>query len=75
MNAYPYFQQELRSGKERRKSRVNVGIIFEYIDRRQPDRPLYLNPERRSGMDRRADVWDRRTPKIPFRFTNVASKV
>jgi len=75
MNAYPYFQQELRSGKERRKSRVNVGIIFEYIDRRQADGAFYIDPEKRSGMDRRGGVWDRRKPKIPFRFTNVASRV
>ena len=67
MNAYPYLQhlqQERRCGKERRKSRVKVGIAFEYVDRRQADSTLYTDSERRSGMDRRGKVWDRRKPKI-----------
>ena len=75
MNAYPYLQQELRSGEERRKSRVKIGIIFEYIDRRQGDSTLYRDPERRIGMDRRGEVWDRRKPKILSGFTNVTSGV
>lgn len=75
INSYPYLQQELRSGKERRKSRVQLGIIFEYTDRRQADSTLYQGPERRIVTDRRGKVWDRRTPKIPSGFTKVESTV
>ncbi len=64
MNAYPYLQKELRSGKERRKSRVPVGITFEFIDRRQTHSTLYKGPERRSSTDRRGLYWDRRKQKI-----------
>lgn len=64
MNPYPYLQQERRYGKERRKSRVRVGITFEYIDRRQADSASYIDSEKRSGMDRRGKVWERRKPKI-----------
>jgi hypothetical protein len=64
MSPYPYFQQERRCSKERRKSRVQVGITFEYVDRRQADSTSYIDPERRSGMDRRGKVWDRRKPKM-----------
>ncbi len=65
MSAYPYLQKESRNGYERRKSRVPVGITFEFIDRRQADRLLYDGPERRSGIDRRGLFWDRRKPKVP----------
>jgi len=65
INAYPYLQQEHRCGKERRKSRVKVGIAFEPVDRRQADSTSYINLEKRSSMDRRGKVWDRRKPKIP----------
>ena len=65
MNAYPYLQPERRSDIERRKSRVKVGIAFEYVDRRQADSTSYIDLEKRSGMDRRGKVWDRRKPKIP----------
>ena len=54
MNAYPYIQQERRCGEEGRKSRVKVGIIFEYVDRRQTDSALYIDFEKRSGKDRRS---------------------
>jgi hypothetical protein len=64
MNAYPYIQQERRCGEERRKSRVKVGIIFEDVDRRQTDSTSYIDFEKRSGMDRRGKVWDRRKQKI-----------
>jgi len=64
MNAYPYIQQERRCGKERRNSRVKVGITFEYVDRRQADSSSYIDFEKRSGMDRRGRVWDRRKLKI-----------
>jgi hypothetical protein len=64
MNAYPYLQPERRSDIERRKSRVPVGITFEYIDRRQADSSLYTGPEKRSGTDRRGLIWDRRQPKV-----------
>jgi hypothetical protein len=64
MNTYPYLQKELRSGKERRKSRVPVGITFEFIDRRQADGILYSDPERRSSTDRRGLYWDRRKHKM-----------
>jgi hypothetical protein len=65
MKAYPYLQPEHRSGKERRKSRVQVGIIFEQYDRRQVDTTLYTDSERRSSMERRGLFWDRRKPKVP----------
>jgi hypothetical protein len=65
MCAYLYLPKESRSGKERRKSRVPVGITFEFIDRRQTDETLYNGPERRSGMERRGMFWDRRKPKVP----------
>jgi len=65
MRAYPYFQKELRSGEERRTSRVRVGIIFQNIDRRKINDSYYNGPERRSGTDRRGLIWDRRKPKLP----------
>ena len=65
MNAYPYLQPEHRSDIERRKSRVQAGIIFEQIDRRQVDTTPYTDSERRSGMDRRSLIWDRRKAKVP----------
>ncbi|MBW2574263.1 MAG: hypothetical protein JRC56_06185 [Deltaproteobacteria bacterium] len=65
MCAYPYIQKERRSGEKRRKGRVPVGITFELIDRRQADSANYTRPERRSVMDRRGLLWDRRKPKIP----------
>ena len=65
MRAYPYLQKESRNGKERRNSRVPVGITFEYIDRRQAGDSLYTGPERRSSMERRGLFWDRRKPKVP----------
>jgi hypothetical protein len=71
MNAYPYLQQERRCGKERRKSRIKVGIVFEYIDRRKADSALYIDTEKRSGMDRRGKVWDRRKPKLPLRVLPI----
>ena len=64
MNAYPYLQPERRIDIERRKSRVQVGIIFEQIDRRQVDTTPYTDSARRSGMDRRGLIWDRRQPKV-----------
>jgi len=64
MKAYPYLQKELRSGKERRKSRVPVGITFEFIDRRKTHSTLYTGPERRSSTDRRGLYWDRRKQKM-----------
>ena len=65
MNAYPFIQKDLRNGKERRKSRIPVGITFEFIDRRKGDSTSYTGPERRSGQDRRGEAWDRRKPKVP----------
>ena len=65
MSAYPFLQKELRSEQERRKSRAPVGITFEYINRRQTDSIQYTVPERRSGMERRGLLWDRRKPKVP----------
>ena len=65
MSAYPYLQKESRNDKERRNSRVPVGITFEYIDRRQAGDSLYAGPERRSSMERRGLFWDRRKPKVP----------
>ena len=64
---YPYLRKDLRSGKERRKSRVPVGITFEFIDRRQADSTQYTGPERRSGADRRGKIWDRRKP-VAFQY-------
>ena len=63
-NAYPYLQQERRSGIERRKSRVHVGLIFENVERRQANSTQYKGFERRHGMDRRGNIWDRRKPKV-----------
>ena len=65
-SVYPYSQKERRSGKERRKSRVQVGLIFEYIDRRQSDSIRYTEPDRRSGSDRRGKDWDRRQPQVAY---------
>ncbi len=64
MNAYPYLQPERRSDIERRKSRVQVGIIFEQYDRRQVDSTPYTDSERRSGIERRGLFWDRRKTKV-----------
>jgi len=66
-NIYPYLRKDLRSGKERRKSRIPVGITFEFIDRRQADSTQYTGPERRSGTDRRGKIWDRRKP-VAFQY-------
>ena len=63
-NAYPYLQQERRTGIKRRKSRVQVGLIFENVERRQGDSTKYKGFEIRRGMDRRGNIWDRRKPKI-----------
>ena len=63
-NAYPYLQQERRTRIERRKSRVQVGLIFENVERRQGDSTKYKGFEIRRGMDRRGNIWDRRKPKI-----------
>ena len=65
---YPYLRKDLRSGKERRKSRVPVGITFEFIDRRQADSTQYTGPERRNGADRRGKIWDRRKP-VAFQYS------
>jgi len=54
MNAYSYLPQERRCDEEGRKSRVKVGIIFEYVDRRQTDSASYIDFEKRSGKDRRS---------------------
>ena len=64
MNAYSYLPQERRCDEEGRKSRVKVGIIFEYADRRQTDSISYIDLEKRRSMDRRGNIWDRRKPKI-----------
>jgi len=66
-NIYPYLREDRRSGIERRKSRVPVGITFEFIDRRQAHSTRYTGPERRSGTDRRGKVWDRRKP-VAFQY-------
>ena len=66
-NIYPYLKKDRRSGIERRKSRVPVGITFEFIDRRQAQSAHYMGPERRSGSDRRGKVWDRRKP-VAFQY-------
>jgi len=65
---YPYLRKDLRSGTERRKSRVPVGITFEFIDRRQADSTPHTGPERRSGIGRRGRVWDRRKP-VAFKYS------
>ena len=65
---YPYHSKEYRNSKERRKSRVPDGITFRFIDRRQSDEPYYHGPERRSGMDRRGKIWDRRKP-LAFQYS------
>jgi uncharacterized protein with PIN domain len=65
MRVYPYLQKERRSGIERRKSRIAVGITFEFIDRRQNNTSHYSSTERRSGIDRRGLIWDRRKSKLP----------
>jgi hypothetical protein len=67
-SVYPYHQKEYRSGEERRKSRVPDGVTFEFVDRRQSDDPYYSGPERRSGMDRRGKIWDRRKP-LAFQYS------
>ena len=64
MNVYPYLQQERRVDIERRKSRVQVGLIFENVERRQGDSTKYKGFEKRRGMDRRGNIWDRRKPKV-----------
>ena len=64
----PYHQKEYRSGKERRKSRVPDGVTFEFVDRRQSNDPYYSASERRSGMDRRGKIWDRRMP-LAFQYS------
>jgi hypothetical protein len=66
-NIYPYLREDRRSGIERRKSRVPVGIIFEFIDRRQADSTRHTGPERRNGLDRRGKIWDRRKP-VAFQY-------
>jgi len=65
-SVYPYYQKERRRGKERRKSRVLVGITFKHIDRRQADSTQYVGSERRSGMDSREKTWDRRKPIVTY---------
>jgi hypothetical protein len=64
---YPYLREDRRSGIERRKSRIPVGITFEFIDRRQADSTRHTRPERRSGLDRRGKIWDRRKP-VAFQY-------
>ena len=66
-NIYPYLREDRRNGIERRKSRVPVGITFEFIDRRQADSTRHTGPERRSGADRRGKIWDRRKP-VAFQY-------
>lgn len=66
-NIYPYLREDRRSGIERRKSRVPVGITFKFIDRRQAQSANYTGPERRIGTDRRGKVWDRRKP-VAFQY-------
>jgi len=67
MNLYSYHRKCRRGDKERRKSRVPVGITFDFVDRRQSSDPNYSGPERRSGMDRRGKYWDRRKP-VAFQY-------
>jgi hypothetical protein len=64
MNACPYLQQERRVDIERRKSRAQVSLIFENVERRQGDSTKYKGFERRRDMDRRGYIWDRRKPKV-----------
>jgi hypothetical protein len=66
-NIYPYLREDRRRGIERRKSRIPVGITFEFIDRRQADSTRHTGPERRSGPDRRGKIWDRRKP-VAFQY-------
>ena len=66
-NIYPYLRKDRRSGIERRKSRIPVGITFEFNDRRQAGSTRYTGPERRSGQDRRGKIWDRRKP-VAFQY-------
>jgi hypothetical protein len=66
-NVYPYLRKDRRSGNERRKSRVPVGITYEFMDRRQAHSTHYTGPERRSDPDRRGRVWDRRKP-VAFQY-------
>jgi len=66
--ANPYNQKEYRSSEERRKSRVPDGVTFEFIDRRKRNDPKSSAPEKRSGMDRRSKVWDRRMP-LAFQYS------
>jgi hypothetical protein len=68
MNVYSLHRKNTRSGKERRNSRVPVGITFEVIDRRQTDGAQQTGPERRSGVDRRGKYWDRRKP-VAFQYS------
>jgi hypothetical protein len=55
-----------KKNSEIRKSRVAVGITFEFIDRRQADNTLYTDPERRSSKD---------TGIESLFFGNAASKI
>jgi hypothetical protein len=66
-NIYPYLREDRRRGIERRKSRVPVGITFEFVDRRQADSTRHTGPERRSDPDRRGKIWDRRKP-VAFQY-------
>lgn len=68
MNLYSYHRKCRRSDKERRKSRMSVGITFRLVDRRQSNDSNYSGFERRSGMDRRGKYWDRRKP-VAFQYT------
>jgi hypothetical protein len=65
---YSFHRKNTRSGDERRKSRVKVGITYEVVDRRQSDDPRYTGFERRSGVDRRGRDWDRRKP-VAFQYS------
>lgn len=65
---YSFHRKNTRSGDERRKSRVQVGITYEAIDRRQSDGLRYTGFERRSGVDRRGRDWDRRKP-VAFQYS------
>lgn len=68
MNLYSYHRKCRRRDKERRKSRVSVGITFEFVDRRQSNDPNYSGPERRISIDRRGKYWDRRKP-VAFQYS------
>ncbi len=39
-------------------------LIFENVERRQGESTKYKGFERRRGMDRRGNIWDRRKPKV-----------